>query len=149
MFPATCGECGGHVTASRAAFAIEVRRERVDVQGVEHGRCESCGEVYLDASAMRAAQRQAVDGVRATHGLMTSDEIRALRATLGVSQAGLEQILGTGPKTVVRWETGTVVQGATADRLMRLLAVRPELAAVLASGPQARTAPASKGTRAT
>jgi len=51
-----------------------------------------------------------------------------------MSQAAFEELLGVGPKTVIRWEKGTVFQGATADRLMRLLRTQPELARVLASG---------------
>ena len=57
MFPSTCGECGGPVSASRAPFTIEMRHERVDVDGVEHGRCDTCGEVYLDA---RPSSRQSI-----------------------------------------------------------------------------------------
>ena len=138
MFPSTCGECGGHVGASRASFSVAIRGEHVDIEGVSHGRCDGCGEVYLDADTIRAADRQAMAKLRAARGLLTPDEIHALRAALGVSQAGLERLLGTGPKTVVRWEKGTVCQSATADRLMRLLAARPELAALLADGVRPR-----------
>ncbi len=145
MFPSMCGECGGPVSASRAPFAVEIRHERVDVDGVEHGRCDTCGEVYLDAPAIRLAEHQAIAKVRATRGLLTPDGIRSLRSRLGVSQAGLERLLGTGPKTVVRWEKGTVCQSATADRLMRLLDERPELVSLLA--PDAGPDPAREGKR--
>lgn len=131
MYPTACGGCGGRVAASTATIPFELRGETVGVQGVEHGRCEQCGEVYLDVEAAENVQREAVRQVRALRGLMTPDEIRALRDTLGVSQATLERLLGTGPKTVVRWEKGTVFQSATADRLMRLLAAQPDLAALL------------------
>jgi hypothetical protein len=43
-------------------------------------------------------------------------------------------LLGTGPKTVVRWEKGTVFQSATADKLMRLLAAKPDLVSLLEHG---------------
>lgn len=134
MFPSTCGECGGRISASRAPFTLEVRHERVDIDGVEHGCCDTCGEVYLDGPAIQLAEHQAIAKVRATRGLLTPDGIRSLRSRLGVSQAGLERLLGTGPKTVVRWEKGTVCQSATADRLMRLLDARPELVSLLAPG---------------
>jgi len=70
--------------------------------------------------------------MRAARGLLTPDEIRDLRRSLGVAQAALERLLGVGPKTVVRWEKGTVFQSATADRLMRLLIAKPELVSLLA-----------------
>ena len=132
MYPSTCGECGGRVSASTDVIPFELRGETVDVAGVQHGRCTECGEDYLDTAAMEAVQRAAVAQVRAAHGLLTPDEIRDLRSTLGVSQARLEHFLGTGPKTVVRWEKGTVFQSATADRLMRVLLAKPEVADILA-----------------
>jgi putative zinc finger/helix-turn-helix YgiT family protein len=119
------------VSASTDVIPFELRCETVDVAGVRHSRCAQCGEVYLDARAMEAVQRAAVDRVRAVHSLMTPDEIRDLRRTHGVSQAGLEHLLGTGPKTVVRREKGAVFQCATADRLMRVLLARPEVAGIL------------------
>lgn len=55
-------------------------------------------------------------------------------SSLGLTQAGFERLLATGPKTAVRWENGTVFQSATADKLMRLLAARPDLASLLQRG---------------
>jgi hypothetical protein len=46
---------------------------------------------------------------------------------------GLENLLGVGSKTVVRWEKGTVFQSATADRLMRLILRVPAVMGILAS----------------
>jgi HTH-type transcriptional regulator / antitoxin MqsA len=134
--PTACGECGGPVVPCTDAIPFQLRGETLAVLGVEHGRCERCGEVYLDMEAAGKVQREAVRQARASRGLMTPQEIRALRVTLGVSQAKLERLLGTGPKTVVRWEKGTVFQSATADRLMRLLSARPQLAALLEDGPR-------------
>jgi len=131
VHPTTCGECGGRVTRSSAGITIEVRGIAVTVEGVEHGRCRRCGETYLDLAATEVVQRQAVAGARAARGLLTPGDIRRLRAALDLSQAELERVLGVGPKTVVRWEKGTVFQSATADRLMRLLAVKPELRVLL------------------
>ena len=102
MHPTKCGACGGTVTSSTAGIPVEVRGLEVTVAGVEHGRCRRCGEVYLDLVASDAVQRQAVSRARAARGLLTPDEIRRLRATLHVSQAGLERLLGVGPKAPTR-----------------------------------------------
>jgi HTH-type transcriptional regulator/antitoxin MqsA len=103
------------------------------IDGVEHGRCRGCGEVYLTLDGATAVQLEAARRLRQARGLLTPDEIRAIRASVGLTQAGFERLLGTGPKTVVRWEKGTVFQSATADKLMRLLAAHPELAPFLVS----------------
>ncbi|GAV31941.1 MAG: type II toxin-antitoxin system MqsA family antitoxin [Coriobacteriia bacterium] len=134
MYPKKCAECGGEVVLSTAPIEIEVRGELVRVPGIEHAVCASCGEEYLSLDAAELLQKEAVRRVRTTRGLLTPEEIRSLRHSLALSQADLEKLLGVGPKTVVRWEKGTVFQSATADRLMRLIAAHPELVAELRSG---------------
>jgi len=130
-YPKTCAACGGEIDVRTGAVATDLRGLTIQVDGVEHGRCRGCGEVYLTLAAANAVQLEAARRLRRARGLLAPDEIRAIRASLGLSQAAFERLLGTGPKTLVRWEKGTVFQSATADRLMRLIAARPELAALL------------------
>jgi HTH-type transcriptional regulator / antitoxin MqsA len=139
IYPESCGECGGKVSVSRDFMSIEVRGETITVPDIEHGFCRSCGETYLDLPSIQRLQEEAVRRVKRAKGLLTSEEIRDLRRSLGLSQTGFERLLGTGPKTVVRWEKGTVFQSATADRLMRLPRAKPELAELLDQAPRALT----------
>ena len=134
MYPKKCGECGGAVSVSSAPIPFELRGETITVPDIEHGTCEKCGEVLLDPGAMDQLQREAIRQLKQAKGLLTSEEVRALRRSLGLSQSAFERLLGTGPKTVIRWEKGTVFQSATADRLMRLIRARPELVEVLQNG---------------
>jgi len=57
---------------------------------------------------------------------------RRFRESKGWSQHELERLLGTGAKTVVRWEKGTVCQSRAADRLLRLLMARVDNVDMLA-----------------
>lgn len=134
MYPKTCAECGGRVDVSHDPIPFEIRGESVLVEGVDHGCCNVCGEVYLTLAATEHLQQEAVGLLREAHGLLSPQEIRDIRRSLGLSQAAFEAVLGVGAKTVVRWENGAVFQSATADRLMRLIRHRPELAATLTSG---------------
>ncbi len=131
MYPKTCGECGGAVSLSCAEVPVALRGETIMVPNLEHGLCEGCGEVFLDLRGMEQLQKEAVKCSKQAKGLLTPDEVRALRHSLGRSQTAFEQLLGTGPKTVTRWEKGTVFQSATADRLMRLIRAMPEVVEVL------------------
>lgn len=133
MYPAKCAACGGQVEVSRGPICMEVRGETVSVEGIEHGLCATCGESYVSLDATARLQTEAARQARVAKGLLTPEEIRAIRHSLGLSQAAFERLLGVGAKTVVRWEKGTVFQSATADRLMRLIRYSPELAEVLAS----------------
>jgi len=133
MYPKTCPQCGSAVELSRRALQVPFRGHNVEVHDVVHGECTGCGEVYLGIDEMEQLQKAAASQMRESQGLLQPHEIKALRASLGLSQTGLERLLGVGAKTVVRWEKGTVFQSATADRLMRLLHVMPEIAGVLSS----------------
>jgi len=136
VYPKKCGECGGPVEESVEAIAIDLRGELVNVNGIDHGRCTGCGEVFLDVDAGDRLQREAVAQLREARGLLTPAQVVELRNSLGLSQAAFEKLLGTGSKTVVRWEKGTVFQSATADKLMRLLIAKPELADILSGADQ-------------
>lgn len=78
-------------------------------------------------------RRLASNEIRRREGLLLSHEIRALRKDqLGLTQPEFEKLLGIGPKTVARWEAGTVFQSKAADNLMRALAAVPDVAPFLA-----------------
>lgn len=141
MYPKKCAECGGSVSPSTASIPFDVRGETVLVDGVEHGLCDACGEIYMSLDAAEALQSKAIEASKAAKGLLSPAEIRELRHSLSLSQAAFEELLGVGAKTVVRWEKGTVFQGATADRLMRLVRLVPDLASILGSGELYGTRP--------
>ena len=60
------------------------------------------GEVYLDTEATAI-----LDKVKARHmGLLTPEQIKALRKRLGLTQPQISELLQIGEKTWTRWETG-------------------------------------------
>jgi HTH-type transcriptional regulator/antitoxin MqsA len=99
-----------------------------------YATCDRCGEVYLAPGEGDALHRKASEVVRAREGLLSSAEIRTIRADLGLSQSGFEHLLGVGPKTVVRWEKGTVFQNRTTDTLLRLIRDMPAVRRRLLEG---------------
>jgi HTH-type transcriptional regulator/antitoxin MqsA len=133
MYPKTCAQCGGGVSASSEPIGFQLRGEEIMVADISHGVCEQCGEVFLGLDDMARLQQEAVKYSKRSRGLLTPEEVRALRQSLGYSQPAFEHLLGTGPKTVTRWEKGTVFQNAVADRLMRLILLRPDVIETLRS----------------
>lgn len=130
----TCVECGGPIEHMRGPVEWDVKGESITVPDVEHGMCEACGEVYFADGASRSVHRWAVDAYKNKHGLLSGQEVREIRTSLGLSQAKFEQLIGAGPKTVVRWENGSVFQNRTADTLMRVLRAHPDIAVELMDG---------------
>ncbi len=124
-----CPVCGARLALrwTDEPLLEEFREGTYEVAGFTHEKCESCGETLVRADKLEAVERAAVAAARADLGRLSSDEIHQLRHDLGLTQAELESQLGVGAGTVGRWERGTVLQGATADRLMRVLWAHPEL----------------------
>ena len=113
----------------------------------EFARCASCGEEFYGPGQMDATLRRAAKVLRAEEGLLSATKIKALREGLGLSQNAFEQLLGVGPKTVVRWEKGTVFQNKATDSLLRVVERFPEVVCFLGDlhgvalpGPAPRTA---------
>lgn len=126
-----CYLCGGDSPLTREVRPVPIGSRSAVVED-EFYRCPRCEEdVYLGNMA-DATSRRAVAVIRAEDGLLGPDDIVALRAAYGLSQAGLERLIGAGEKTVVRWERGTVAQNGTADTLLRVLAEHPDVVARLA-----------------
>jgi HTH-type transcriptional regulator / antitoxin MqsA len=120
-----CPLCGGAVARTNSSMPVALGRRNVRVAG-DFNTCTSCGEVFLAPGETDRLLRAAADQVRHEENLLASSEIVALRKSLGLTQAQFEQMLGVGPKTVVRWERGTVFQNSATDMLLRVLRDVPE-----------------------
>lgn len=126
MMLTTCPECGGAVTRATDTFDVHIGRRTVAVRG-EYERCQGeCREFYFAPGEMDSLMVRASSTIRAQDGLLLPSEIKALRHRSGLTQTQLEELLGAGAKTVVRWEKGTVIQNGATDTLLRVLRDVPE-----------------------
>lgn len=125
-----CPLCGGVALLVEAPNTLRMGDRPVTFMDVFY-RCENCDEGYFNGEMMDDSLRRATAVIRAEDGLLAPDEIVALRKKYGLTQAQLERLIGAGPKTVVRWERGTVSQNKTADTLLRVLLEHPEVVASL------------------
>jgi putative zinc finger/helix-turn-helix YgiT family protein len=97
----------------------------LSIKGDRFMKCDSCGEEYFTDEQGRIHARRVNDARRRSEGLLTGEEIQTLRRTLMLTQSNLEEALGVGRKTVVRWENGTAVQSKAVDDVLRLIALDP------------------------
>lgn len=69
---------------------------------VDAWRDPETGEIYLDGDAI-----DLIDRIKARHmGILTAEEIKALRHSFGLSQRELSELLRIGEKSWSRWESG-------------------------------------------
>jgi len=132
--PNHCPMCGtGTLSATKVEQAV-VADDGVSLPYVDElMACDACGEHLYTPRQSLASSRNRAGALRAHSGFLGPDEIRALRERFGLTQADLEQLLGTGRKTVVRWESGAVCQNATAESSLRLIDKVPGAFEVLAA----------------
>lgn len=115
-----CHTCGSTVELVSREEEVRIGSRSAMVQD-EFYRCEACETEFYAPGQMQATQRRAADQIRRENGLLLPQEILAIREGLGLSQAQFEKLLGVGPKTVVRWERGTVFQNGSTDALLRVV----------------------------
>jgi putative zinc finger/helix-turn-helix YgiT family protein len=121
-----CVICGGNAIAVTERKRARYRSETVEVSR-EVFQCESCQENFLTPAQAHTYTCAVKDEVRKKHGLLSPKRISQIRSKLNLSQHELEELLGLGPKVVVRWESGKVIQGGALDCLLRLLDREPKV----------------------
>lgn len=116
-----CPTCGTMMRRTREAVTMSVNGEEVRVPNIPHLRCPKCGEGLFTLQDAKMMRLGAFDIYRRTQGLLSADEIRAIRERYGLTQAELARLLRLGGNTVSRWEAGHNVQTAAMDVLLRLI----------------------------
>ncbi len=111
---------------SRARQTARVNGEDIVVSGVPHLRCPRCDETVLRYNEWGRLEKTAFAIYRTKHGLLSDEEIREIRESLGLTQAELASLLRLGGNTISRWESGRNVQSAAMDVLLRLIRDMPE-----------------------
>src|SRR5688500_5039919 len=91
-----CPSCGTQMKEARGRMSLPVNGEPVSVSSVAHLKCSECGEVVLRFTDAKRFQEDAIAAYRKKHGLLSADEIRNLRDSFGLTQAGLARLLRLG-----------------------------------------------------
>lgn len=129
-----CPVCGQGILRPRLISEVfeygdEGETVVVRTQDVPLEDCGACGESFSGPKAARIRH----EAIGRALGLLSPQEIRALRERLGQSPEHFAKVIGVGVDRLVQWEDGTLWQDRTADRLIRLLASRRENVEVLES----------------
>jgi putative transcriptional regulator len=105
----------------RATLRLPVNGEQIPVPSAAHLACPKCGEIMLRFLDSKRLTEDAIAIYRKRNGLLSADEIRAIRARFDLTQADLAHLLRLGANTVSRWESGRNVQTGAMDILLRLI----------------------------
>ena len=116
-----CPACGTRMLEKRGILRLPVNGEEIAVPSAAHLRCPNCDEILLRFEDSKRLGQDALALYRRKHGLLSADDIRAIRERYNLTQAELANLLRLGANTVSRWEAGRNVQTAAMDILLRLL----------------------------
>ena len=116
-----CPACGTGMVEKRGALRLPVNGEEISVPSSLHLICPKCGETVLRFQDAKRLHEDAIAIYRKKHGLLSADQIRAIRERFNLTQADLARLLRLGANTVSRWESGRNVQTAAMDMLLRLI----------------------------
>lgn len=87
--------------------------------------CDLADELYINEDQLQENDIHLKDAYRKMEGLLTSNEIRDIRAKYGISQNDLCILLGWGQKTVTRYESHQV-QDRAHDTILKKISQDPE-----------------------
>src|ERR1700739_1172276 len=103
-----CFNCGKANLQPRQIQVTGTVREEEYTVNMRGLKCPNCGYQTVEGSDLQEYGRLLADRYRSTHGLLTSDEIRARRKQLGMSQEAFAKYLEVGVASVKRWELGKI-----------------------------------------
>lgn len=120
-----CLECGCDMVESSDSITEEYRGEKLTVYNIEHYVCPQCGEYAVGAKNAKELAHELVNAYAEAQGLLTPDQVAAIRQKTELSQGDFQKMLGVSGVTVSRWETGRAQQSKLADNLLRAIDLFP------------------------
>jgi DNA-binding transcriptional regulator YiaG len=131
-FPRSCARCRTKTVwpvtiPYRASFRYEGQAHDVDVPQLVVPRCQTCGELHFD----NYADEQITQAFRVKLRLLTPEQMRTNRSTLGLSREELAARLGVEVELLRKWEEGLLIQTRMQDNLLRVYFALPQVRSVL------------------
>jgi len=118
----TCPICGaGELKKHIDTEEFEYKGRKVTVPNYITYSCNVCEESIVDESTLKSSGRILKKFKREVDSLLSGQEIKKIRESLGFTQEELSEILGGGLKGFARYESGQITQSKAMDNLLRIL----------------------------
>jgi HTH-type transcriptional regulator / antitoxin MqsA len=113
-----CGE--GHATAGSDWQEYEYGGQKAKLP-LYFTTCDTCGSESAGMEESRANKRVVMAFRKSVDGLLTGEEIRALRSKYKLTQEQAARLFGGGPVAFSKYENDDVAQSESMDNLLRLV----------------------------
>lgn len=119
-----CAECEiGLLKPAEFSDTFIYNGKELEVAGLEKYVCDTCGAEPIYPHQVRKNEKLFAQAKRDATGrkLLSGDEIKAIRARIGITQQEAAICFGGGQNAFSKYERGIVVQSESMDRLVRLI----------------------------
>lgn len=118
---ALCAICGeGHITAQVRTVETEYKGTKAWLP-MHYQLCDTCTSDYAGMAESKLNKRIVMAFRKQVDGLLTGDEITALRKQYKLTQAQAAKLFGGGPVAFSKYENDDVAQSEAMDTLLRLV----------------------------
>lgn len=119
-----CPQCGAEMRYERHADEVSYLGSKRTLRTLGWW-CSKCGEAILEGVALRAREKAYLALKAEIDGVLGPDEVAEVREALGLSQRKAGELLGGGPRSFQKYESGTQAVSVPMSHLLRLLANDP------------------------
>ena len=113
-----CGE--GHVTPHVDQVEREYKGQKAMLP-LHYQVCDVCTSDFAGLEESRLTKRSVMAFRKSVDGLLTGDEIRALRDKFNITQGQAAKLFGGGPVAFSKYENDDVAHSEAMDTLLRLV----------------------------
>jgi HTH-type transcriptional regulator / antitoxin MqsA len=122
-----CPICGtGFLKKMISTEQFEYKGEHLPITNYITYTCGQCREAIVDNQTLIDSGKKLKNFQRKVDGLLTGNQIKAIRKKLGLTQEQMAEIVGGGLKSLARYESEQVCQSKGMDNLLRILDAYPE-----------------------
>ncbi len=142
-----CHTCGGNMVRDTRSDTATYKGRELAIQ--QPGwYCRDCDEVVFDADDAAVAESAFVKLKTEVDNILPPSEVQRIRRKLGLSQRQAGALLGGGPRSFQKYESGTDWVTKAMANLLRLLDHDPRLLRKLSRNPP-DSGPATRRRRST
>ena len=117
-----CGE--GHVTHHVDQFESEYKGQKAMLPS-HYNLCDTCHSDFAGAAEGKLNKRAIMAFRKSVDGLLTGDEVHALRKQYRLTQDQAAKLFGGGPVAFSKYENDDVAHSESMDSLLRLVRRSP------------------------
>lgn len=117
-----CHFCGANAVSQHSSTETYQYKQQAYNVLVDYSVCNQCGEEIITTEQIHANEARVREAKKKLDGLLSCEEIRAIRIRLKLTQEEAAKVFGGGVNAFSKYERGEVTQSAAMDKLIRVAA---------------------------